>query len=348
MRSMDSAKEFLKHVDRMRWLVSFVFTISTSLFVFVILWTTGVFGRVKISSSVATVDVSSEDNNDIYWHAPDISLARHDQKSKSIEYGKELIAHTSRYLGPEGSLKHISNGLNCQNCHLDAGTKTFGNNYGAVAATYPKFRARSGHAESIEKRVNDCFERSLNGDPLDTASAEMDAIVSYMKFLGTGVDPDNLPEGIGMKKIELLDRAANPANGKQLYEAQCSACHSKNGEGVKQRGASEYQFPPLWGNNSYNNGAGLYRLSNFAQFIYSNMPLGATFDNPILSEQQAWDIAAYVNSLPRPEKNLSGDWPKIESKPFDHPFGPFADPYPEAQHKFGPFKEIQTFNSTKK
>lgn len=111
---------------------------------------------------------------------------------------------------------------------------------------------------------------------------------------------------------------------------------------------SEYQYPPLWGEHSYNDGAGLYRISNFAQFIRSNMPLGATFDNPILSEEEAWDIAAYVNSLPRPTKDKSSDWPKLDTKPFDHPFGPFADPFTEGQHKYGPFKDIQKFYLNKK
>jgi len=52
--------------------------------------------------------------------------------------------HTSKYLGPNGTVMQISNGMNCQNCHLDAGTRPWGNNYAAVLTTYPKYRARSG------------------------------------------------------------------------------------------------------------------------------------------------------------------------------------------------------------
>jgi thiosulfate dehydrogenase len=85
------------------------------------------------------------------------------EEKKSVLYGRELIAHTSDYLGPKGSVKSISNGMNCQNCHLNAGTQPWGNNYFAVQSTYPKFRARSGSVEDQIKRVNDCFERSLNG-----------------------------------------------------------------------------------------------------------------------------------------------------------------------------------------
>jgi thiosulfate dehydrogenase len=238
--------------------------------------------------------------------------------------------------------------MNCQNCHLEAGTRTFGNNYAAVATGYPKFRARSGTVESIEKRINDCFERSLNGKALDIDSREMRAMVTYIEWLGSGVVKGGAPKGAGLVKMETLDRAADPLKGKALYERQCVVCHGKNGEGLKVADGTEYQFPPLWGSNSYNHGAGLYRLSTFAQFIRANMPLGATHDNPILSEEDSWDVAAYVNSLPRPRKDLSGDWPDISLKPIDHPFGPYSDPFGEIQHKFGPFEPIKKFYERKK
>ena len=71
------------------------------------------------------------------------------------------------------------------------------------------------------------------------------------------------------------------------------------------------------------------------------MPLGATFERPLLTDEQAWDVAAYVNSMSRPGKDLSMDWPDISKKPIDHPFGPFLDEFSEDQHKFGPFKPIK-------
>jgi len=95
-----------------------------------------------------------------YWRAPDTTGIPSDALEKQIRYGRMLIANTAAYFGPNGTLAHQSNGMNCQNCHLDAGTKPYGNNYSAVASTYPKFRERSGRTESIYKRVNDCFVRS--------------------------------------------------------------------------------------------------------------------------------------------------------------------------------------------
>lgn len=274
------------------------------------------------------------------WVAPDPASIPDDEEGKLIRYGRELIAHTADYLGPNGKVMPVSNGMNCQNCHLDAGTKPFGNNYSAVASTYPKFRARSGTIESIEKRVNDCFERSLNGKPLAEDSHEMKAIVAYIKWLGKDVPKGETPKGAGLVELSYLDVPADPAKGKILYEQKCTVCHGTHGEGIKNPGASEYTYPPLWGEHSYNTGAGLYRLSRFAGYIKANMPLGATYLEPQLTDEEAWHIAAYVNSLPRPGKDISKDWPDITQKPIDHPFGPFADGFSEQQHKYGPFKPI--------
>jgi thiosulfate dehydrogenase len=235
----------------------------------------------------------------------------------------------------------MSNGMNCQNCHLDAGTKPFGNNYSAVAATYPKFRARSGTEESIEKRVNDCFERSLNGRALKNDSHEMKAIVAYIMWVGKDVEKGKSPMGVGLVELSYLDRPASAEHGKLVYDQKCTVCHGKNGEGITLSDGGGYQYPPLWGEQSYNIGAGLYRLSRFAGYVKANMPFGATYEAPQLTDEEAWDVAAYVNSLPRPEKDLSNDWPDISKKPIDHPFGPFTDGFDELQHKLGPFKPIE-------
>ncbi|MEJ8803376.1 c-type cytochrome [Pontibacter sp. H249] len=275
------------------------------------------------------------------WHAPDITSLPATPEGDQIRYGRELVAHTAKYLGPQGSVLHISNGMNCQNCHLDAGTKPFGNNYSLVSSTYPKFRARSGIEEDVVKRVNDCFERSLNGKPLKADSKEMQAMVAYIKWVGKDVQKDEKPKGAGLINIEMLDRAASPDLGKAIYEQKCQVCHGADGEGMRPEGNAEYVYPPLWGEHSYNDGAGLYRISNFAKYVKANMPLGATDTNPMLTDEEAWDLAAYVNSMPRPKRDISKDWPDISKKPFDHPFGPFADGISEEQHKYGPFKPIQ-------
>ncbi|NHE56699.1 c-type cytochrome [Cyclobacterium plantarum] len=281
-------------------------------------------------------------SRDDLWQAPDWNTVTAEPNAKQIQYGKELLVHTAEYLGPEGKVKKISNGLNCQNCHLEAGTLPLGNNFGAVASGYPKIRARSGQMEDIPKRINDCFERSLNGKALERDSEEMKAMVAYMLWLGKAVPKGTRPQGSGIYAVPLMERAADPILGKTVYDQQCASCHGSEGQGLAQASGKGYIYPPLWGSNSYNDGAGLYRLSRFAGFVKANMPLGARYERPLLSDEEAWDVAAYVNSMERPSKDKSVDWPDISKKPMDHPFGPFADPYSETQHKYGPFQPILT------
>ena len=275
------------------------------------------------------------------WQAPDSTTIPDTPEGDLIRYGRDLVAHTAIYLGPQGKVMRISNGMNCQNCHLKAGKKIFGNNFSAVAATYPRFRARSGTEEGIEKRINDCLERSLNGRPLPSASRELRALVAYISWVGMNVPPKTSPPGVGLMTLPLLDRAADTIKGKLVYAQQCAICHGDKSQGVKTENGIEWKYPPLFGENSYNVSAGLYRLSRFAAFVKANMPNGATYENPVLSDEEAWDVAAYVNSMPRPQKQFSADWPDVSTKPFDHPFGPYADTISQTQHKYGPFAWVK-------
>lgn len=276
-----------------------------------------------------------------FWVAADMNQVNGDSNyKKQLAYGKALIAHTATYLGPKGSVMHSTNGMNCQNCHLDAGTKAWGNNYGAVFSSYPKYRARSGQEEDIYKRINDCMERSLNGKALAVESKEMQAMKAYIEYLGKNVQKGEKPKGVGIYELAFMDRPADPVKGNALYMAKCQSCHQANGEGLLAADQTEYTYPPLWGQHSYNQGAGLFRLSRFAGYIKYNMPQGVSFPNSQLTDEEAWDIAAFVNSQPRPSKDLRNDWPKIAEKPIDHPFGLYADTFTENQHKYGPFKPI--------
>ena len=276
-----------------------------------------------------------------YWVAPDSNAIINNEEGKKIRYGKALIANTAFYLGPNGKISHSTNGMNCQNCHLDAGTKTWGNNYSAVFSTYPKFRERRGAIENVYQRVNDCLERSLNGKGLDSNSYEMQSILAYMRWLGKDVAKGKKPSGAGIRQLVFLNRATDLQKGRSVYETKCVTCHTISGEGKLNADGITYLYPPLWGTHSYNTGAGLYRLSRFAGYVKDNMPFGTTFKNAQLTDEEAWDVAAYVNSQPRPVKDLTKDWPNISLKPIDHPFGPYTDSFSEQQHKYGPFAPIQ-------
>ena len=269
------------------------------------------------------------------WVGPGIYEIPESKTGDSIRYGRALISQTAYYLGPKGKVQRITNGMNCQNCHLDAGTKPWGNNFGRVQANYPLFRARSGSKETIRKRISDCFERSLNGRAPDSGSYEMEAMIAYIRWVGKAVPANTTPRGTGIRELPYMHRAADPVKGEWVYNNFCANCHGKNGEGVPDEAKIGYKYPPLWGKNSYNISAGLYRLSRFAGFVKYNMPNTTNYHNPVITDEQAWDVAAFVNSRERPNKKWSTDWPDIRTKPIDHPFGPYADSLSETQHKYG-------------
>jgi len=161
-----------------------------------------------------------------------------------------------------------------------------------------------------------------------------------MKWIGKGVKKGQKLYGSGTEKLTFMDRPADPAKGKALFMAKCQSCHGNNGEGKLGTGKKTYIYPPLWGAHSYNDGAGMYRLGNLAGFVKNNMPFGATYQNPLLTDEEAWDLAAFINSQPRPHKGQRNDWKSLKNKPIDFPFGPYADAFSEKQHKYGPFKPI--------
>ena len=259
-----------------------------------------------------------------------------------VRLGHDLIENTSYYFGPKGKIAAITNGMNCQNCHMQGGIIPWGNNFSAVIATYPRFNSRDNNMQSISKRVNDCFERSLNGKAIDTTSHEMQAIIAYMHWIGDEIPHGKKPLGSGLMKLPYLDRAADPAKGIIVYVNICQRCHGKNGEGLPNADASGYKYPPLWSPNSFNTGAGFYRISTIAGFVKNNMPfLEANYEHPKLTNEEAWDVAAYINSQPRPPLKSHSDFPDISKKPIDDPFGPYVDSFTEEQHKYGPFKPIQ-------
>lgn len=299
------------------------------------------------SNEETTKEKASDMPETAVWSAPDTAYWATHADGDLLRYGRQLVSNTTAFFGEKGSIASLTNGLNCQNCHLDAGTRPFTNNYALVASTYPRFRARSGSVETVHKRIADCFERSLNGTAPDSLSREGQAIAAYVLWVGSNVKKGDTPEGAGLFEIAGLDRAANPDSGRLVYAAKCQSCHQADGQGLSN-GQGGYTFPPLWGDESYNHAAGLYRLSRFASYVKQGMPLGTTHNSPQLSDAEAWDVAAYVNSQPRPGFDLSADWPDISGKPADHPFGPWADSFSAEQHKYGPFKPIKAFYKAKK
>lgn len=263
-----------------------------------------------------------------------------------VEYGYKLISESSKYMGPmaeDPEMHYAGNNLACMNCHLQAGTQRGSGSWVGVTARFPQFRGRSNSTGTIEDRINGCMERSMNGEKLPVESREMKSIVSYMEWLGEGLPPEREKEFKGFPKIKIPDVAVNLEKGKALFAKECAVCHGENGQGQRLADSTKgYLYPPLWGEDSYNNGAGMHRVITAAQFIKGNMPFGqATWDNPKLTDEEAYHLAGYINSFARPQKeNLEKDFPDLKLKPVSTPYGPWADDFSENQHKFGPFPPI--------
>ncbi|MCX6140941.1 MAG: c-type cytochrome [Candidatus Kapabacteria bacterium] len=290
-------------------------------------------------------EVIVEKKSDSLYTPPDTNSIPNDALGATIRYGKELVVNFPYYLGPKGKVGHFGrNGLGCQSCHLDAGTRPYGLNYFSAHARYPQYRAREGRVLTLADRVNNCIERPLNGVPMPTDSKEMVAIVTYMKWISRGVPVDAHVPGDKLKDIALLDRAANSEKGRTIYEKHCMRCHGDDGQGVLKPDGIAYFYPPLWGKLSYQPGSSMHRLIKSAQFIKYNMPFDlARWDKPVLTDEEAMDVAAYVNDdqlHTRPGVYLDNEYPVRKEKPVDYYHPPYEDPFSAKEHKYGPFKPI--------
>lgn len=310
------------------------------------------FIKISLNTSDIPADVlvtTEETPKEIDYFAKyfDVNQLGTSKQDSMIKYGYELIAKTFDYIGSKnGNPKMVftGNNLACKSCHLDAGTKAGAGPYVGVTSRYPQFRGRENKVGSIEERVNGCMTRSMNGKPLPENGKEMRAIVAYMTWLGTGVPGGEKINGSGFGKMNLPERAVDLAQGEAVFKANCVVCHQADAQGMPSPDGRGYTYPPLAGNDSYNHGAGMHRVITAAQFIKYNMPLGATLNEPVLSDEEAYDVAGYINSLARPQKaNTEQDFPDKKLKPMSTAYGPWADDFSAEQHKYGPFQPIFDF-----
>lgn len=281
------------------------------------------------------------------WSVPEIGALPDDEHGRLVRRGRDLVTATYAHIGPavaDPAKRYAGNNLACSNCHLNAGTKKFGIPLWGLKDQFPSYSWEAGHEITIEDRLNSCMTRSMNGKPLPNDSPEMKALVAYINFLSTGLQPAEKLSGLGEGKMPYLNRAADPARGKAIFARSCATCHGLDGLGIPRSRADMaqgYMVPPLWGPDSFNNGAGMATLNTAANFIHFNMPNGTSYTQPRLTQADAWDVAAYVISQPRPQRaNLDKDYPDLLRKPVDTPYGPYADGFSERQHKFGPFQPI--------
>lgn len=218
-----------------------------------------------------------------------------------IKLGEKLHNQTSTVL--DG---YVGNTLSCASCHADGGVDSSLDLVG-ISKTYPQYNPRAGREVTLQERINGCFKRSMNGKPLPPDSKEMAAMVAYYTYISM-----NVPDGTRERPWAKLSRSegdlatVNIDEGRELYNKACITCHGEDGSG----GATGLA---LWGDKSYNIGAGMARIRTAGGFIKEYMPKVSTggYEPGSFTDPEAMNIAAYINSMARPDfPDKIHDWPK--------------------------------------
>ncbi len=196
----------------------------------------------------------------------------------------------------------VGNSMACKNCHLDSGRRANSSPMWAAWVAYPQFRKKTGSINTMEDRIEGCFRYSMNapnspsGGPPPAGSDLYRDLEAYFRWLATGATIGAKMKGAGYPTPALSQSGYDPARGAQVFNAKCAACHGADGQGARTPDG-KVVYPPLWGPRSYNWGAGMARIDLAAGFARANMP----FDQPgTLSDQEAWDVAAFIDSHERP------------------------------------------------
>jgi thiosulfate dehydrogenase len=304
-----------------------------------------VLTAVNITTSPDALAADAPQANLTEWTPPDIRTVGDDAFGRLVKYGYALMTDTANQIGPavaDPAKRYAGNNLTCQNCHLKAGTQPYAMPMTGIWGQFPQYRGREGEVGTLEDRINGCMERSMNGRALPLSSLEMKAFLAYSKWVSTGIPDVAKLVGAGAMSVKEPGRAADLAHGQQVYAQVCATCHGPDGLGKRAPNGDGYQYPPLWGPDSYNNGAGMARLLGAAAFVRRNMPFGTTYAAPVLSDEDAYDVAGFINSAERPRRaNLDKDFPNRLQKPVDTAYGPYADDFGPEQHKLGPFDPIR-------
>ena len=257
--------------------------------------------RDSVAQSGATAKQPSWDST--AWRPPSLDALGNDSLSGAIRRGHALLSATAESLP-----RFVGGHLNCTSCHLDDGRRGTAAPLTGTYARYPRYIERTGAVVSMQDRINYCMTRSLAGSRLPNDSREMQDMLAYLAFLSRGVPlGSHLPQE-GMPQMPR--DSGDTARGAEVYGTSCARCHGPDGGGM-------LKVPALWGPKSYSVGASMARQERAASFVRHNMP----FDRPgTLTDREAYDVAAYITSKPRPDMpDKAHDWP-FGGAPSDVPY----------------------------
>jgi thiosulfate dehydrogenase len=218
------------------------------------------------------------------WKPPSLATIPNGAHGDSIRMGMQIFNETPLYAAQYARAR-----ISCTSCHAEGGIQPYASPMVETPAAFPQFNARSGHVISLKDRIQECFVRSENGKPLEYNGATMLAVVDYIGWLSTP-EPER-KRYVGRGLVALKDLTPDPVRGQQIYAVQCAGCHGQNGEGRPN------EFPPLWGPNSFNDGAGMNGVKKMAAFVKMNMPQNRM---GMLTAQEAYDVSAFIHLQPRP------------------------------------------------
>ncbi len=238
-----------------------------------------------------------------YYRVRDLAQLPAGPESDLIRYGWRLVAETPRHIGraaTDPARRYAGNDLACTHCHINAGLRAFAAPFVSTFTTYPMMV--DDRVLTLAERLNGCMTRSMNGRAMPEDSREMEALIAYIRFVGTDSPQAVRVAGMGLRPLPPAVQAPDATRGQEVYASVCARCHKADGQGDRRAPPGVgYDVPPLWGDGSFNSAAGMSNLATAAAFIRANMPYGVDYRAPMLTEQQAWDVAAFMTSRPRPK-----------------------------------------------
>jgi thiosulfate dehydrogenase len=254
------------------------------------------------------------------------SLPHDPHLAEQIKYGYDIFTRTPE-VAPHVSGNHVA----CGNCHLNAGQKAQSLPLVGIASQFPEYAKRSGRLFSLEDRIVGCFLRSQNATRFDsirtsrtagessttvtTTTKEVLAVSAYLTWLSEGYAVSSKLPWRGKNTIAaehlLPIHQLDTARGRALFAEHCASCHGDDGQGKE---IGDKRPGPLWGPQSWNDGAGAARIYTLAGIIRYAMP----YLNPgVLTDEEAQHISAFINSQSRPAYPYkSADYPS-EQIPID-------------------------------